>query len=244
MNELPPVATADAGTSKGSQANPPVAGGSSGSESLHAAAPVDGGPAIAPVRKAPAIFQHEPDSPEGIAERREHERKRKAAARAVASKMVEPPPLPADDLVNTSQAPAGREMPFNAGEAPAPVVAWTADDVKEFTDELVELSEAKRVTDFVSTAREASLPPKLIAEIERTAGYGVKTKAGLKRSVAVCVAKWANKTGLSAKHREEAALLFFMMSIKLQGFRLRSKLNGMIREEAKRSEATEKGKPK
>lgn len=119
------------------------------------------------------------------------------------------------------------------------LLAWKPEDVAEFTDELVELSEAKRVSEFVAIAKEAKLPPKLVTEIERDAEYGPKTKAGLKRAIAATAAKWLNKTGISAKNKEETALLFCLFTIKMQGIRARKDMAATIAEFKAQQEKTE-----
>lgn len=184
-------------------------------------------------------------SPQGQDERREHERLRKAASRKKNAAFLEPPPLRAVPSVDATKA-TGNDEGFDAGVPLGEMVAaWTVADVAEFTDELVELSEAKRVTDFVVMAREANLPPRLVSEIERDAGYGTKTKAALKKSIAATIAKWLNKTGVSAKNKEEAALLFAVITIKMQGVRLRRDIVSLTETEQKRREAeAEKAAPK
>ena len=197
-----------------------------------------------PTGRKSSKFRFAADSPQGIEERRQADADRKAAARAVASRMVEPPPLPAAGVATDSVAPLG------SGESVGPVAAvaevvvpWTAADIKEFTDELVDLSEAKRVSDFVAVAKEAKLPASLIRELETDAKFPAKSKAGLKTSIAACAAKWLNRSGISSKNKEEAALVFFGFGIWLQGRRLRAKLDELIQEDKDRQKkADEKAK--
>jgi hypothetical protein len=224
-------------------------------------APGEPGAAPAPVdaKKSVAAFGGNPTgrkskfklpagTPEGDDERRAAERDRKAAARAVAAKLVEPPALPA-----AGEMPAGPLAAEGAAQivdATAPVaeafVAWTPEDVREFTDELVDLSEAKRLSDFIDAANEAKLPKSLVAEIEKDARYPQKCKAGFKTAVAATTAKWLNRSNVSAKNKEEAALIFFGGTILLQGRRLRQKLDELIvsakeAEEADKKKAQPKG---
>lgn len=112
--------------------------------------------------------------------------------------------------------------------------------MREFTDELVDLSETKRVSDFVAVAREAKFPESLVREIEKDAKYPLKSKTGFKSAVAGSAAKWLNKSGISAKNKEEAALIFFGAGIWLQGRRLRAKLDEMVVQEKERLEAEKK----
>lgn len=109
-----------------------------------------------------------------------------------------------------------------------PFVPWVAADIAEAFDEIVELSEAKRIADFVAIAREANMPPKFIAQVEKDSGYPVKSKAALKLRLAECAAKWLNKTGVSSKNKEEVKLIWCIVTIKLQGMRLKKDLAALI----------------
>ena len=62
-------------------------------------------------------FRFPADTPQGIEERRKADADRKAAARAVATQLREPPPLPAA----LSRAPADYLAPTDNGESPLPV---------------------------------------------------------------------------------------------------------------------------
>jgi len=239
MNELVPKA--DAGPKTGSGVASPVAP----SPVQKPAGNVAAGNVVAPplpsvpIGKPGYQFKFPVESPQGQDERREHERLRKADKRA-AIRAAEPLPLPTPPMVDTFQAPAG-EPGLGATDSPGamvaePFVPWLAADVADFTDELVELTEAKRVAEFVAIARDAKMPVKFIAEVERTSGYPVKSKPQLKRCLAECAAKWLNKTGVSSKNKEEVKLLFCMVTIKLQGVRLKRDLVAMIEEDrAKRA---------
>lgn len=182
-------------------------------------------------------FKFPAESLQGQDERREHERLRKAERRQ-AVRASEPPPLPPAALVGTSPAPAGEPGP-GAGPAAGAVdfVPWSPDDVVAFTDELIELCETRRVDEFVKLARAGGLPEKLCREIEAEAHYTKQTKAGLKRTVAAVAAKWLNKSGMSSRNKEEVALLFFMVTVKLQGMRLSRDIKAAIAEaDAKKAE--------
>ena len=56
------------------------------------------------------------------------------------------------------------------------------------------------------------------------------------------VAKWLNKTGISAKNREEAAFLFYGATILLHGRRMRAHLDAIIDEDRAEREKSEKAK--
>lgn len=178
-------------------------------------------------------FKFPAGTPDGDRERRDAEAERKRAARAVARQLDRPPALPsagaaasgAPDAANGVASPGLPHPPVE------PFVPWTAEDVCEFTDELVEFSEAKRVGDFCEVAREAKLPASLLKEIERDSHYPQKSKVNLKKAIAATVAKWLNKVGISARNREEAALLFFGATVWLHGRRMRKHLDAIIAEE-------------
>lgn len=176
------------------------------------------------------VFRFPVDSPQGQDERREHNRiwkQTKRARRAVAEATA----LPVGNFPVPDQAPGGEQMPGAPGEAAvldADFVPWIAKDVADFTDKLVELAEARRVTQFLQIAREAQLPPRLIAEIEKRSHYPTSTKEGLQGCLAECAAKWLNKTKVSAKNKEEAKLLFCIVTIQLQGVLLKRDLREMI----------------
>lgn len=248
MNDSNPVSPPVAGATPGGTASPgvekPPVQVAPATPPPGMARPEPGAPVV-PIGTTGYKFLFPVDTPRGQEERREHERIRKAALRKNRAALVEPPPLravPSLDAPETPRLDEGFDSGLPSGEI---VPAWTVADVAEFTDELVELSEAKRVTDFVVMAREANLPPRLVSEIERDAGYGTKTKAALKKSIAATIAKWLNKTGVSAKNKEEAALLFAVITIKMQGVRLRRDIVSLTEAEQKRREAeAEKAAPK
>lgn len=116
-------------------------------------------------------------------------------------------------------------------------VPWVGGDVSDFTDELVELAEVKRVADFVTLARDAAMPAKFIAEVEKRSHYPAQSKSALKRTLADCAAKWLNKSGVSSKNKEEVKLLFCVVTIKLQGVRLKKDLVALIEADKAKREA-------
>lgn len=237
MNE--PLLPADPGTKTGIAPVAPVAG-SVPQKPIGATAPgISAPPALPPVPiGSPGYkFAFPLASPQGQDERREHERIRKADLRA-AARPVEPLPLPPTPLVGPTPAAAGQLGPGAAAApgavVPEPFVPWLAADIADFTDELVELTEAKRIADFVALTRDAGLPSKLVAEIERKSGYPTQSKAALKRTLAECAAKWLNKSGVSSQSKEEVKLLFCVVTIKIQGVRLKRDLLAMIEEDRDR----------
>jgi hypothetical protein len=247
MNEL--LEKTDAGPAPGSAPVKPVAGRVPEKPVGVASPGTVAAPALPSVQigKPGYQFKHSANTPQGQDERREHERIRKSERRAN-HRTTEPPPLPPAAPVDPLQAPAGEQSPV-PGAALVPVgvetfVPWVGADISDFTDELVELTESKRVADFVTLAREANMPAKFVAEVEKRSHYPNQSKAALKRTLAECAAKWLNKTGVSSKSKEEVKLLFCMVTIKLQGLRLKKDLEAMIAEDraerVKREAATKK----
>lgn len=247
MNET--FSKADAGAGAGKTPAPPVASRLPEKPAGNVAARSGGPPPLPSVTigKPGYKFQFPVDSPQGADERREHERIRKADRRA-AFQASQPPPLPAPPMVDTPPTPGG-ELGAGNGAPGAPVVVevfipWVGADVADFTDELVELTETKRVADFVKLAREAQMPAKFISEVEKRSHYPTQSKSALKRTLADCAAKWLNKTGVSSKNKEEVKLLFCVVTIKLQGVRLKKDLQAMIAEDvARRAAQVEKKSP-
>lgn len=198
-----------------------------------------------PTGRAPkAGFKFPANTPQGKQERRDADAERKRAEREAAAKAAVPAALPSavsgPGVPGPGQAPAGEQMPGVGAPVAAVVVEfvpWVAADVADFTDELVELAEVKRVTDFVTVAREAQMPAKFVAEVEKRSHYPVNSKNALKRTLAECAAKWLNKTGVSSANKEEVKLLFCLVTVKLQGVRLKRDLLAMIEDDkAKRVE--------
>lgn len=111
----------------------------------------------------------------------------------------------------------------------APVVAWRAEDLKEFTDELIGAVEASRVESFSDKARKAQIPAAVVKEIAADSKFPRASKSGLEMSVPRVAAKWLNKTGVSAENKEEAVLIGSIAAIFLQGRRLASKLDELVK---------------
>lgn len=244
MNELvekkPAPAATDARPGAGGPAVATVGPAQPPAQPGTVAAPANAAQSVAQFGGTPSgkrsKFKFAAGTPEGDKERRDADAVRKQAARAVAAKLDAPPPIPpaAPGLVSASPAPDGQPNPGTAVQVVSDFVAWTPEDVSDFTDELVDLTEAKRVDQFVAAAKEARLPAKLIEKIEKDAHYPGSCKSGLKRAIAGVIAKWMNKSGISAKNKEEAALVFCMITIKIQGLRVRRDLHTMIEDETKK----------
>ncbi len=180
-------------------------------------------------------FRFPAGTTEGDEERRKADTERKAAERAAAAKLVEPPPLPAAGL-NGAAPPA---VYPDASQTPAetsgldtapgrPVVPWTPDMLQELTDGIVDALEERRIEKFSGKARQAELPEKLIREISQDARYPVIGKKGLKIALPQVGAKLANKAGISAEHLPEVILAKAIALNLVSGRRLEARLDKLI----------------
>lgn len=186
---------------------------------------------------------------EGAEERRKADAERKAADRAEAAKLVEPPPLPAasgNGAAPPNVPPGATQAPGEAGsDDPAPgrpVVPWTPDMLQELTDGIVDALEERRIEKFIGKARQAELPEKLVREIGQDARYPVVGKKGLKIALPQVGAKLANKAGISAEHLPEVILAKALTLNLISGRRLEARLDKIIaqNEAAKEAERKEK----
>lgn len=188
-------------------------------------------------------FKFPAGTAEGDEERRKADADRKAAARSIAAKMVEPPPLPSADApmgnLNEAQA-AAQNGSMDSADGRA-VVPWTPELLQELTDGIVDALEERRVEKFRGKARAAELPDKLVKEISSDAQYPIIGKRGLKMALPQVGAKLANKAGISAEHLPEAILLKALTLNWLHGRRLEARLDKLIAQnEAAAKEAAKK----
>lgn len=232
----PEAAPALAGSGAGKTAVKPVEASPPANPPGTLAPPPDGQDSAAKAggnptgRKPAGKFKHPAHTPAGKEERRKADAERKKQQRETVARETEPPILSAPPAgVSDQVAPSvPGEALGTLGPAGETFVPWTEADVRGFTDELVDLSEARRIDDFVAVAKEGGLPASLCKQLASDARYPSATKAGLKTSIARTSAKWLNKSGISARNKEEAALLFFGATIWLQGRRLRGQLEKLI----------------
>jgi len=110
--------------------------------------------------------------------------------------------------------------------------------LKEFTDELVDTAEQKRVNKFEAKAKEAGLSQNLVSEIRQDSHYQPAGKKTVKTSLARCGAKWLNEAGISSKYQDEVKLIAGWGAIVIQGRRLESKLDKLIELKNKKLEET------
>lgn len=112
--------------------------------------------------------------------------------------------------------------------AGSPVVPWQAEELKEFTDELINAVEDSRVEKFLKLARDGKVPEKVCRQIGADSHYPAGSKRGLSLSIPRIAAKWLNKFGISAANKEEAILLGCMTVIWAQGRRLAANVKKQI----------------
>jgi hypothetical protein len=172
-----------------------------------------------------------PGSPEAAEADRKRDAERKRQERAEAGKLAEPPPLPPAGAPGAGPVPAlggPQSSLLPAPVAPAPLVLWQPDTLREFTDELVEAAEETRVKNFAAKAAEAKLPEKVGREVVKDSHFPAVAKRGLKLSTPKVAAKWLNKAGISAEYADEVTLAGSLLAIVIQGRRLIAKLDELI----------------
>lgn len=194
-----------------------------------------GGPKIGAVGYK---FVHPVDTPQGQDERREHERMRKAAkrdaAKAVAAKLDEPPPLrPVAAGVPGQPAPPGGAVggpavdpTFAAGDPPP--VPWQPELLNDLLGELMDAAEEGRVAMFAAKCQEAGLLPKLCKQIEADAHFPKAAKIILKRSLPRLACKWLNQTGVSAEYQDEVAVVTALVLVIQHDRKMAGKLDELI----------------
>lgn len=179
------------------------------------------------------MFLHPVGTPEGQDERRRHDtiyRSNRRAARAVAERMVEPPPLPPANpgLAGQSPPPPGGLSPRAIGAVgPASdptAIPWKPELLTSLIEELLKAAEEFRVDSFVGKCEEAGITGKLLEEIERDAHFPKAAKILLKESLPRLAAKWLNRSGVSAEYQDEltvvTALLLMIQNDRKNGAKL------------------------
>ena len=147
------------------------------------------------------------------ADRREDaERKRLARDR---ERAAQPPALPAAGGAGAAAAvvPAGQSLTIPVEAGPVP---WEADSLRPIAEELVNAWEDSRVDGFRSRAKDAKLPEPLVREIAKDAAFPAAAKRGVGIGAAEVVAKWLNKSGVSAEHKPEVLLAGCLVAILAQ----------------------------
>jgi hypothetical protein len=190
----------------------------------------------------PSKFRFPAGTERGDEERRKADADRKAALRARAARLAEPPPLPSANApaVDPSPTPNGDQSFVAPVEVGRPVVPWTAEMLQELTDGIVDALEERRVEKFTEKAKEAQLPEKLVKEIGTDARYPVVGKRGLKVALPQVGAKLANKAGISAEHLPEVILAKAITLNVVHGRRLEAKLDKLIEQEKARQKEEQK----
>lgn len=169
-------------------------------------------------RKFSDKFKHPPTTAEGIEERRKADADRKAAARAVAAKLVDPAPLPSAVAGVAAQPIApdrtlGSEPLFGSTAPETPPVLWQPEMLNTIVEKLLSAAEEGRVGVFLGKCEQAGLMPKLVKEIEADAHFPQAAKALLKDSLPRLACKWLNKFGVSAEFRDELACVTAILLI-------------------------------
>lgn len=143
---------------------------------------------------------------------------------------VAPPPLPSmAPPPGRSQPPPPDSLGVDPGAAvgPAPL-AWQPDDLNDIAGELIEAAEEARVVKYVEKARAAKIPEAVVKEIARDARLPAMSKKGLQLSSPRVGAKWLNKIGVDAAHKDEVILAGCLTAILAQGRQLDRRLEQLI----------------
>jgi len=176
-----------------------------------------------------------PGSPEALEADRKKDRDRKAAARAVAAKMVEPPPLPpaAPGMVAAPVPPPAGQSPLSVNSGVEAVASWTADDLREVFEELVPATEEELTGRLTKKAQTANLPEKLVKEIGKDSAWSATTKKALVIGGSSVSAKYLNKSGISSEYKAEVVLALALTRIATSHLKTSRRLDALILEQRK-----------
>ena len=182
-------------------------------------------------------FKFPVNTPEGQAERREAEAKRKRDARSVAAKLDQPPALlPVGASSPGQQQTPGDGVPpgqSNSTVAVSDAIPWTPELLKDISDELISAAEEGRQSSLATLAQEGGLTEKAVKKIHADAAYKPAAKRGLQLAVPKITARMMNKTGISSEHSDSLVLLASMMMIWKQGRSLKADVMELIEENRK-----------
>lgn len=98
-----------------------------------------------------------------------------------------------------------------AGQAPP--VLWTAADLKQFCDILIETAESGDVGSLMALARKVGMPAELVKEVENDGAWKDITKESLHYALPELFAKWLNRFGISAEYKFELATAIAALGI-------------------------------
>lgn len=176
-----------------------------------------------------------PGSLEAIEADKKKDRERKAAARAVAAKLVAPPPLPAaaPGMVAAPVPPPAGAEPVSVNSAVETVATWTADDLREVFDELVPAAEEELTGRLLKKAQTANLPEKLVKEIGKDSAWSSTTKKALVIGGSSVSAKYLNKSGISSEYKSEVVLALALTRIATSHLKMSRRLDALILEQRK-----------
>ena len=110
----------------------------------------------------------------------------------------------------------------------SPVVPWTPDLLKEFTDEIVNACEASRQNGLSALAKEGGLPEKIVKKIHDDSKYPGASKRTLQLAAPKVAAKALNQTGVSAEHADLIAFFGAAVMIWQDGRSLKADVLEMI----------------
>jgi len=188
-------------------------------------------------------FQFPAGTPQGDEERRKHEAERKKAARAVAAKVVQPPPLPSA-VDGPGASPLNGADTVTGGPA-APVettVPWDADTLRELTDEIVNGFEEGRVGKHRQLAVEFGLSDKLSDKLAANAKYKPPIKRSLQKTAPHVTANLANRLlPGSGKYSMEGVFLMALLANFVHGRKQLAETRRIIEEELAKEKKSQGG---
>lgn len=192
-------------------------------------------------------FKFPAETAEGKEERRKHDTDRKAAARAVADKLVEPPCLPSAGAPGSGPLPP-KPVDFVTGAvgasgptqiAPDPdFIPWDADTLAELTDEIVEGCEEGRCSKFRNLALEYKLNERTADKLSATGKYKPAIKRTLKKTAPRATANLLNRLlPGSGRYSAEGVLAIALVANFVHGRRALSETRRIIEEELAREKS-------
>jgi hypothetical protein len=223
------MADSSPGTTPGPSPSPTVApNGTAGQPAVAPAAPgaKESAPLFGGLRGGRARADGlVPGSPEAVEADRKKDRLRKKADR---KQKQDPPPLPsANGTPHTTQAAPGGVVPVPGSEA-APVIPWTAEDLKPIFDQLVPALEELSKTQITERAFKAKLPQDVLQEVCASAEWPELAKKGVQYSGPHVGAKWLTQFGIPAENKYEVVLVTAAASIAANHFKVLRRLDKLI----------------
>lgn len=183
------------------------------------------------VGRKPNPTGFKPGSPEDLAARRAADAARKRAeyhARK-AQQPLPPTPPPAVESVDGAAPPQAVDVDFGAA---APPVPWLADDLRDFSAQIVELGEGFAVEDIARQCIAAKFPDAVVAKWRGKAAFPAPSKRSLSASLPGTLARAFNALGMPVGLKSIITTVPALGIIIMQQYQLRTELKKVIEAEA------------